>query len=66
MNKKSKAAVVKDFMVKNHVWIFVNCQIENPAFDSQVRLLRRCSALPPATAGPSARAPCSACTARSA
>jgi DNA topoisomerase II len=28
---------VKDFMVKNHLWIFVNCQIENPAFDSQVR-----------------------------
>jgi hypothetical protein len=27
---------VKDFMVKNHLWVFVNCQIENPAFDSQV------------------------------
>lgn len=36
MNKKSKAANVKPFMVKNHLWIFVNAQIENPAFDSQV------------------------------
>jgi DNA gyrase B len=39
MNKKSKAANVKPFMVKNHLWIFVNAQIENPAFDSQVCVL---------------------------
>lgn len=39
INKKNKTAKVKDFMVKNHMWVFVNCQIENPAFDSQVRLL---------------------------
>lgn len=36
MNKKSKAANVKPFMVKNHLWVFINTQIENPAFDSQV------------------------------
>ena len=36
INKKNKNAKVKDFMVKNHLWVFVNCQIENPAFDSQV------------------------------
>ena len=36
INKKNKNANVKDFMVKNHLWVFVNCQIENPAFDSQV------------------------------
>lgn len=38
MNKKNKNAKVKDFMVRNHMWVFVNCQIENPAFDSQVLL----------------------------
>jgi DNA topoisomerase-2 len=37
INKKNKNAKVKDFMVKNHISVFVNCQIENPAFDSQVR-----------------------------
>ena len=26
---------VKPFMVKNYMWVFVNCLIENPAFDSQ-------------------------------
>mgnify|MGYP001807159268 CR=1 FL=1 len=24
-------------MVKNHLWVFLNCYVENPAFDSQVR-----------------------------
>jgi DNA topoisomerase-2 len=37
LNKKSKANNVKPFMVKNHLWVFINAQIENPAFDSQVR-----------------------------
>lgn len=36
LSKKNKNATIKPFMVKNHVWIFVNCYIENPAFDSQV------------------------------
>lgn len=31
-------------MVKSYLWVFVNCLIENPAFDSQVGLGRtRCS-----------------------
>lgn len=37
INKKNKTANVKPFMVKNHVWIFLNCSIENPAFDSQTK-----------------------------
>ncbi|CDW56276.1 DNA topoisomerase 2 [Trichuris trichiura] len=28
---------VKPFQVKNHLWIFVNCLIENPTFDSQTK-----------------------------
>lgn len=36
LNKKSKNNNVKPFMVKNHLWVFINAQIENPAFDSQV------------------------------
>lgn len=35
INKKNKNANVKPFMVKNHLWLFINCSIENPAFDSQ-------------------------------
>lgn len=37
INKKNKHAGVKPFMVKNHLWVFLSCNIENPAFDSQVR-----------------------------
>jgi DNA gyrase/topoisomerase IV subunit B len=37
LNKKNKNNNVKPFMVKNHLWVFINTQIENPAFDSQVR-----------------------------
>lgn len=36
INKKNKNAKVKEFVVRNHMWVFVNCQIVNPAFDSQV------------------------------
>ncbi len=25
------------FQVKTHVWVFVNCLIENPTFDSQTK-----------------------------
>ncbi len=28
--------VIKPFMVKNHMRIFVNAKIDNPTFDSQV------------------------------
>lgn len=38
--KKHKKANVKPAMVKNHLWVFVNSQIENPAFSSQVRCPR--------------------------
>ena len=37
LNKKSKNAQVKPFMVKTHLWVFANTQIVNPAFDSQAR-----------------------------
>ena len=35
---KGKKANVKPFMVKNYLSVFINCMIENPAFDSQVTL----------------------------
>ncbi len=35
--KKHKKMVIKPFMVKNHMRIFVNAKINNPTFDSQVR-----------------------------
>lgn len=28
---------VKPFQVKNHMWIFINCLIVNPTFDSQTK-----------------------------
>ena len=37
INKKDKKANVKPFMVKNYLWVFVNCLVENPAFDSQTK-----------------------------
>lgn len=37
INKRDKKANVKPFMAKNYLWVFVNCLIENPAFDSQAR-----------------------------
>ena len=37
VNKKNKAAPVKPFQVKNHLWVFVNCLVENPTFDSQTK-----------------------------
>ncbi|KAK9837218.1 hypothetical protein WJX84_005222 [Apatococcus fuscideae] len=37
LNKKNKSSNVKPFMVKNYLWVFVNCMIENPAFDSQTK-----------------------------
>lgn len=35
--KKNKGAPIKPFQVKNHLWVFVNCLIENPTFDSQTK-----------------------------
>ena len=35
--KTSKELSIKPFQIKNHLWIFVNCLIENPTFDSQTK-----------------------------
>ena len=36
--KSGKGSVaIKPFQIKNHLWVFVNCLIENPAFDSQTK-----------------------------
>eukprot|EP01047_Picozoa_sp_COSAG01_P028229 COSAG01_NODE_1890_length_8979_cov_5.337500_2_plen_1328_part_00 len=35
---KKKKTPLKPFQVKNHLWVFVNCLIENPAFDSQTKV----------------------------
>lgn len=37
IKKKNKAAPVKNFQVKNQMWVFINCLIENPTFDSQTK-----------------------------
>jgi DNA topoisomerase-2 len=36
-SKKDKGMQIKAFHVKNHLSVFVNCLIENPAFDSQTK-----------------------------
>eukprot|EP01135_Chromosphaera_perkinsii_P010658 Nk52_evm58s2192 gene=Nk52_evmTU58s2192 len=36
VNKKTKATL-KPFQIKNHLWVFINCLIENPSFDSQTK-----------------------------
>lgn len=37
VNKKNKNANIKVHNVKNHLWVFVNALIDNPAFDSQTK-----------------------------
>ncbi|KAJ4969606.1 hypothetical protein NE237_002705 [Protea cynaroides] len=37
VNKKNKNANLKAHTVKNHIWVFVNCLVDNPAFDSQTK-----------------------------
>ncbi|XP_060604745.1 DNA topoisomerase 2-alpha-like isoform X3 [Ruditapes philippinarum] len=38
VSKKNKGGIqIKPFQVKNHLWLFVNCLIENPTFDSQTK-----------------------------
>lgn len=44
MNKKNKGANVKPFMVKQYLSVFINCMIENPAFESQARTSGRIQA----------------------
>ncbi|KAH9411662.1 DNA gyrase/topoisomerase IV [Ordospora pajunii] len=35
--KKEKGLVIKPFLVKSSMFLFINCLIENPAFDSQTK-----------------------------
>lgn len=36
--KSGKSGVqIKPFQLKNHMWVFVNSQVENPTFDSQTK-----------------------------
>lgn len=38
LKKKNKGGInIKPFQVKNHMWLFVNCLIVNPTFDSQTK-----------------------------
>lgn len=38
VRKKNKGGInIKPFQVKNHLWVFINCLIENPTFDSQTK-----------------------------
>eukprot|EP00096_Caligus_rogercresseyi_P005023 TRINITY_DN1980_c0_g1_i2.p1 TRINITY_DN1980_c0_g1~~TRINITY_DN1980_c0_g1_i2.p1 ORF type:complete len:1518 (+),score=657.25 TRINITY_DN1980_c0_g1_i2:186-4739(+) len=38
LKKKNKGGIsIKPFQIKNHLWIFVNCLIVNPTFDSQTK-----------------------------
>ncbi|KHJ48124.1 DNA gyrase/topoisomerase IV, A subunit [Trichuris suis] len=34
---KKTGLTIRPFQVKNHIWIFLNCLIENPTFDSQTK-----------------------------
>lgn len=36
--KKNKGGMdLKPFHIKSHLWVFVNCLVENPTFDSQTK-----------------------------
>ncbi|KAJ7771941.1 DNA topoisomerase II [Mycena maculata] len=37
IGKKNKGATVKAAQIKAHMWIFINCLVENPTFDSQTK-----------------------------
>lgn len=37
VKKKNKNVSIKPFQIKSHIWIFINCLIENPTFDSQTK-----------------------------
>lgn len=36
-NKQQKGAEIKPFQVRSHLFVFVNCLVDNPAFDSQTK-----------------------------
>lgn len=37
IKKREKELEIKPFQIKAHIWIFVNCLIENPTFDTQTK-----------------------------
>lgn len=38
LKKKNKGGInIKPFQVRNHLWVFINCLIVNPTFDSQTK-----------------------------
>ncbi|XP_044583861.1 DNA topoisomerase 2 isoform X2 [Cotesia glomerata] len=38
LKKKNKGGItIKPFQIKNHMWVFINCLINNPTFDSQTK-----------------------------
>ncbi|CAG0881897.1 unnamed protein product [Darwinula stevensoni] len=38
VKKKNKGGIqIRPFQVKNHLWVFINCLIVNPTFDSQTK-----------------------------
>ena len=37
IKKKHKNLNIKPFQIRNHLWVFINCLIENPTFDSQTK-----------------------------
>ncbi|XP_031551314.1 DNA topoisomerase 2-alpha-like isoform X2 [Actinia tenebrosa] len=38
IKRKNKGGIqVKPFQIKSHMWVFINCLIENPSFDSQTK-----------------------------
>ena len=37
LKKKEKNLNLKPAQIKNYIWIFINCSIENPTFDSQTK-----------------------------
>lgn len=37
ITKKHKGTNVKPHMIKPYIWVFINCLIENPSFDSQTK-----------------------------
>ncbi|CDW75314.1 dna gyrase topoisomerase a subunit family protein [Stylonychia lemnae] len=37
LKKKHKTLDIKPSQIRNNLWVFINCQVENPAFDSQTK-----------------------------
>ncbi|KCV68037.1 DNA topoisomerase II, partial [Fonticula alba] len=37
VSRKNKEKAIRPFQIRAHLWVFVNCLIENPTFDSQTK-----------------------------